>query len=132
MNRTLQAPDSETVTHGVRVCAAARYAEEQSDPNSSAYVYIYSIKMTNEGTEPVKLKRRHWIILDAYGERDDVEGAGVVGEYPELQPGESYEYQSCCPLSTSWGTMEGSYAFDRDGVEVEVAIGRFFLVPNAG
>ena len=68
----------------------------------------------------------------ANGERDDVKGSGVVGEYPELAPGESFEYMSRCPLATRWGTMEGSYVFTgEDGTEFTVRIGRFFLVPSS-
>jgi len=86
----------------------------------------------NEGEGRAQLKTRHWIIVDAQGVRRDVEGPGVVGEYPDLAPGESYEYLSSCPLPTPWGTMQGSYLFERpDGAEFSVEIGRFFLVPSA-
>ncbi|MCA8944142.1 MAG: Co2+/Mg2+ efflux protein ApaG [Planctomycetes bacterium] len=133
MNRTIKSPDSDTITNGVRIHAAARYAPEQSDPDNCSYVYSYRITMTNEGDATVRLLRRHWIILDAFGEREEVEGDGVVGEHPVLEPGETYSYVSRCPLSTSWGTMEGSYAFFRgdDSEPIEVEIGRFFLVPSS-
>ena len=78
------------------------------------------------------LFRSHWIILDSEGRREDVRGPGVIGEYPSLAPGESYSYISYCPLKTSWGTMEGSYTFERDdGSRFQVRIGRFFLAPSA-
>jgi len=132
MSQTIQSPDSDTVTNGVRVRASAQFVPELSDTDRSSYVYSYRIHMTNVGDHTVRLRRRHWIILDANGERDDVKGSGVVGEYPELAPGESFEYVSRCPLSTRWGTMEGSYAFTGDdGQEFSVEIGRFFLVPTS-
>ncbi|MDZ4772417.1 MAG: Co2+/Mg2+ efflux protein ApaG [Planctomycetota bacterium] len=119
------------MTQGVRVQAAARYAASESQPDSGQYLFVYKIRLTNEGTEPVQLRTRHWIILDANNQRQEVRGAGVVGNSPKLAPGESFEYESSCPLRTRWGTMEGSYSFTReDGSKFDVAIARFFLVPS--
>ena len=120
------------VTEGIRVEAEAFYKEDQSDPDARQYRFEYTIAISNEGHEPAQLRSRHWIIVDADGKREDVRGKGVVGEYPQLAPGESYSYLSFCPLSTTWGTMEGSYLYERDdGKRFAVAIGRFFLVPSA-
>jgi ApaG protein len=92
-------------------------------------VFAYKIVLVNEGDAPARLLSRHWVILDADGHREDVEGPGVVGETPRLDPGERFEYMSGCPLPTPWGTMEGSYLFERDdGQTFRVKIGRFFLV----
>jgi ApaG protein len=121
---------SDTLTEGIRIQAIAQYVAAESDPDRKRFVFVYKIRMTNEGDAPAKLRSRHWIILDANNERRDVRGPGVVGKEPDLQPGESFEYTSSCPLGTAWGTMEGTYAFERaDGRAFEVAIGRFFLVP---
>lgn len=134
-------PHSDVTTDGIRVQAAAEHlpqeqvpAEMQADgrERKAQTVFRYKITMTNVGDAPARLLSRHWIILDADGQRDDVRGRGVVGEFPKLAPGESYSYLSYCPLPTAWGTMEGSYLFERDdGVRFAVAIGRFFLVPSA-
>jgi ApaG protein len=87
--------------------------------------------ISNQGERRAKLKSRHWVILDADNNRQEVRGPGVVGKFPDLAPGESFEYCSGCPLATKWGTMEGSYVFQReDGSEFEVSIGRFFLAPG--
>jgi ApaG protein len=124
--------NSDTLTEGIRVQAAAQYVSKESDPGQRRFVYVYRITLKNEGTRRAKLRSRHWIILDADNQREDVRGPGVVGEYPDLAPGESYEYKSRCPLRTKWGTMEGSYTFEReDGSTFLVEIGRFFLVPSA-
>jgi ApaG protein len=75
---------------------------------------------------------RHWVIVDSDGKREEVRGKGVVGDFPKLALGESYSYVSYCPIATTWGTMEGSYTFERDdGTRFQVGIGRFFLVPTA-
>jgi len=121
---------SEATTEGIRVQAQAQFLPGESDSERRHYVWAYRIVITNEGHAPARLKSRHWIILDADNRREDVRGAGVVGKTPNLAPGERFEYTSGCPLRTRWGTMEGSYTFEReDGSAFEAAIGRFFLVP---
>lgn len=112
--------------------AAAQYSTDESDPDRPLHVFVYRIRIANEGTERAKLESRHWVIVDGNGHRHDVRGPGVVGEFPDLGPGEAFEYTSRCPLNTSWGTMEGSYRFRRpDGRALDVEVGRFFLAQNA-
>ena len=125
-------PHSDSVTDGIRIQAAAQYLPQESDPGASRYVFAYKITMLNQGEAKARLLARHWIILDSEARREDVRGPGVVGEYPALAPGENYSYISYCPLKTPWGTMEGTYTFERDdGSRFQVRIGRFFLVPSA-
>ena len=133
-------PHSDVTTDGIRIQAAAEFLSHEQIPSemlagardADKCVFRYKITMTNVGERAARLLSRHWIIVDADGRREDVRGKGVVGEYPKLAPGESYSYLSFCPLATSWGTMEGSYQFERDdGSRFQVAIGRFFLVPSA-
>lgn len=119
---------SDTTTHGVRVGATGYFLPEESDPDARRYVFGYTIVIVNTGQEPAKLLSRHWVIIDANGEREEVRGPGVVGEQPRLEAGEAFKYQSFCPLRTRWGTMEGSYQMTRDdGTEFDVEIGRFYL-----
>lgn len=127
-----KSPHSDVVTDGIRIQAAAQYLPQESDPAVGRYVFAYKIQMTNIGSRKARLVARHWIILDSEGRREDVNGAGVVGEFPALAPRENYSYISYCPLKTPWGTMEGNYTFERDdGSRFLVHIGRFFLVPSA-
>lgn len=127
-----QSPHSDTITEGIRIHAAAQFLPHESDPTAKRFVFAYKITMTNQGSQAARLLSRHWIILDSENHRDEVRGPGVVGDNPDLQPGESYSYVSYCPLGTAWGTMEGSYLFERpDGGSFTVRIGRFFLVPSA-
>lgn len=123
---------SDTVTEGIRVHAVAQYLPDESDPESKRFCFAYRIRISNEGERRARLLMRHWVILDADNDRRDVRGPGVVGAHPDLAAGESHEYTSSCVLPTHWGTMEGSYTFERqDGARFEVAIGRFFLVPQS-
>ena len=48
----------------------------------------------------MRLVARHWVITDGNGGVKEVRGEGVVGSQPLLMPGESFAYQSACPLST--------------------------------
>lgn len=106
---------SSAVTNGVRVDVRSEYAPERSSPAENLWFFVYSIRITNEGAVPVQLLRRHWIIADALGQIEEVEGPGVVGEQPRLEPGDSFEYVSGCPLGTPFGSMRGSYRMVDDG-----------------
>ena len=126
-----QSPDSCTETEGIRVIAQAQYMPDHSDPSSGYRLFSYTITISNEGEKPAQLTDRHWIILDANNKREEVRGPGVVGETPRLEPGQSFQYMSACPLTTKWGTMEGHYSMKRDdGTTFDALIGRFFLVSD--
>lgn len=125
------AAGSEIVTEGIRIKAEPHYLIERSIPEDSQFLFSYKITIHNEGDVWAKLKSRHWIIIDSDNKREDVYGPGVVGEEPELEPGESYSYSSFCPLGTNFGTMEGTFSMvRRDGVPFEVRIARFYLTTN--
>ena len=126
-----QSGHSDTLTEGVRVLVGAQFHDEQSRPEVGRYFFSYRVILRNESTAAVKLLTRHWRICDADNLLREVDGPGVVGEHPELQPGESFEYVSACTLDTPWGTMEGAFRMQRkDGEVLRIDIGRFFLAPN--
>ena len=108
---------SESVTRGVRVSVTARYSPEYSDQSRRKWFFLYTIRITNEGSRTVQLLNRHWIITDANGEVEEVRGPGVVGQQPVLKQGESFEYTSGCPLETAFGSMQGTYEMLIDGGE---------------
>ena len=99
---------SEAVTRGIRVEVVARYSADHSRPGNQ-WFFLYTVTISNEGEDTVQLVSRHWVITDGAGEVEEVEGPGVVGEQPVLEPGDSYQYTSGCPLPTPFGSMEGSY-----------------------
>ena len=100
---------SEAITRGVRVHVQSEYAPDKSRPQQNEWFFLYTVRITNEGSEPVQLVTRHWIITDGTGHVEEVRGPGVVGKQPTLKPGESFEYTSGCPLTTPFGVMEGTY-----------------------
>ncbi len=125
---TLNGPASARAGHGIRVTAVPAFAPEHSDPDGGRHVFTYTITIANDGDAPAKLLSRHWVIIDADGKRDDVRGPGVVGKNPRLEPGGSFQYDSFCPLTTRWGTMEGTFHMRRDdGAEFDVDVARFVL-----
>lgn len=120
---------SSVVTEGVRVEACPCFLPNHSNPDEGRYIFGYLIRITNSGDTPVQLLERHWHIADANGETHEVRGEGVIGVQPRLEPGESHEYTSFCPLGTRWGTMEGSYLMVRDDDSAfDARVGRFYLV----
>ena len=118
---------SET-TRGITVTVKPFYLEDQSSPDSGHYVWAYRVRIENRSAQTVQLLRRHWIITDALGRIQDVQGAGVVGEQPMIEPGEVFEYTSGTPLATSSGIMVGSYQMEGAGGErFDIAIPAFSL-----
>ena len=124
---------SDTTTNGIRVLVSAEFLPNRSSPGEAQYVFAYHITISNVGTEAAQLISRHWIITNADGETEEVQGPGVVGEQPVLAPGEQFEYTSFGPLQTNVGTMHGSYTMVTPGGEAfQARIAPFTLaVPYA-
>ena len=87
-------------TDGVTVRVAVSYLPEQSEPRRGRWFWAYHIRIENESARSVQLLTRHWVIIDGRGARHSVEGEGVVGEQPLIEPGASFDYVSGCPLAT--------------------------------
>lgn len=96
-------------TRGIEVTVRALFLEDQSDPDNASWVWAYQVRIANHGADTVQLLRRTWRITDARGRVQVVQGDGVVGEQPVLEPGETFEYTSGTPLATSSGIMVGAY-----------------------
>jgi ApaG protein len=123
---------SDAVTRGVRVRVAPRFHPERSNPGSQEWFFSYTVEIRNEGANRVQLLSRHWVITDADGKEQHVRGPGVVGEQPVLDPGDRFEYTSFCPLSTSLGSMHGTYEMRLDnGERFQAMIAPFALVDPA-
>jgi ApaG protein len=116
------------ITRDIRVTALPEFLPERSDPVEERFFWSYTIEIANLSRERVQLLSRHWIIIDANGRREEVRGEGVVGEQPTLEPGETFRYESGCPLSTPSGLMQGTYTMLTDtGETFEIEIPAFSL-----
>ena len=116
----------------IKIVVKPQYVPERSDPVRSYYVFAYHITITNRGKHTFQLLSRYWHITDGQGNVEDIHGPGVVGKTPTLQPGESFEYTSFCPLKTEFGSMKGFYTFRNDlGEKLQSFIPEFCLIaPN--
>ena len=122
----------EAETRGIVVRVSVSYLPEQSEPQRGRWFWAYHIRIENTGPFTVQLLTRHWIITDGRGARHSVEGEGVVGEQPLIEPGASFDYVSGCPLATSTGSMQGCYhVMDEGGAGFDVAIPKFALIAPA-
>lgn len=122
------------VTEGIKITVDTSYDPAHSHPSENVFFFSYTISIENCGSESVRLLRRQWYIYESCGQISEVEGKGVVGEQPMLEPGEAYEYTSACDLSTEIGKMHGTYLMERvkSGKRFYVNIPEFVLVvPHA-
>jgi ApaG protein len=119
---------SDAVTRGVRVHVESKYAPNQSRPSHNQWFFLYTVTISNEGSETVQLLTRHWLITDAIGRVEEIRGPGVVGKQPTLEPGGSFEYTSGCQLGTAFGVMEGTYQMALEsGEQFDAKIAPFTL-----
>lgn len=118
-------------TDKIVVNAAPRY-EPAHKVRGARHVFSYTVTVTNNGYETVQLLRRHWFITDGIFAEREVEGEGVIGQQPTLEPGESFDYQSWCPLSEDYGSMRGYFTFQelRTRKMVQAEIETFLLMPE--
>ena len=119
----------QTETHdAIQVDVETLYVESESDPDKDRYVFAYTVTILNMGDISARLMTRHWVIRDANGKVQEVQGEGVLGEQPHLKPGEGFQYTSGTMLETSMGTMGGSYMLvTDDGDEFKAPIAEFLL-----
>jgi ApaG protein len=121
------------LTRNIEVVVTPRFIPDRSSPENSYFFWAYTIAITNHSAETVQLKTRHWRIVDATGRRQEVRGAGVVGEEPVLKAGESFEYTSGVPLQTPSGFMLGTYGMvGANGEHFDIEIPAFSLDSGNG
>lgn len=118
----------EPTKYSVEVSVTPSFLAAQSQPDADRYVFAYTVTIRNTGSVAAKLLTRHWIITDGDGEEREVEGEGVVGEQPRLEPGEDYTYTSGAVIATPIGSMRGNYRMlADDGRNFDARIAAFTL-----
>ena len=116
----------------VKVIVQVNYLKRESDPLANSYVYAYTVTINNSSSRWCQLLNRHWIITDAEGRTEEVQGEGVVGEQPKLGAGEMFRYSSYAVIETPIGSMHGHYEFqDEEGSRFLVPIPAFSLAQTA-
>ena len=120
-------------TQSIEVIVECKYLANQSSPKENLYFFVYFITIINNSQYTVQLLKRHWDITDSNGDKRTVDGDGVVGETPVLEPGEPFQYNSGCNFLTEIGYMKGYYTMKRlvDNVEFKIDIPKFDLVVPA-
>ena len=119
---------AEAISHDFQVTAISRFMPERSNHEIPIFFFAYWITIKNQGTAPAQLLNRYWHITDADGRINEVRSEGVVGEKPLINPGQSFEYNSFCPLPTKFGFMKGYYEMlGEDKSTFQVAIPQFHL-----
>ena len=116
-------------TRGIKISVETEYQPAYSSPTQFHYVFTYRITIENLSDQTIQLINRHWYIHDANREVKEVEGEGVVGQQPILEPGESHNYVSGCNLKSGMGKMYGTYTLERimDGKKFRVKIPEFTM-----
>lgn len=113
---------------GIHIQVQTRYLEQQSDPRKQSFAFAYTITIINLRDEAVKLLSRHWIITDQTGKTEEVEGQGVVGKQPVIEPGGQFQYSSGAVIKTEIGDMKGTYTLqDSNGETFEAPVPLFVL-----
>ena len=116
------------VTREILVEVEPIYLDDQSAPEHGQFVWAYRVQIKNNGGETVQVLTRYWHITDGLGRVQEVNGAGVVGEQPILNPGEAFEYTSGTPLPTPSGIMKGTYQVrTKAGEKFDIEIPAFSL-----
>jgi ApaG protein len=120
-------------THNIEISVEVKYWPQHSMPKENHYFFVYFITIQNKSDFSVQLLRRHWDIFDSIGDKRVVDGDGVVGETPVLEPGQKFEYNSGCNLTSELGYMKGFYTLLKlmDGKEFNVDIPKFDLIVPA-
>ncbi len=100
------------ISEGVTVSVETFYQPDYSNPANNEFMFAYRVTIENNNPFAVKLLRRHWHIFDATGSLREVEGEGVIGVQPQINPGTQYQYISGCNLKTEMGKMYGTYLME--------------------
>lgn len=118
------------ITNDIRITVETAYQNNRNFNVNGEQMFAYRITIQNDGEYTIKLLRRHWYITDVNFEKTEVEGEGVVGLQPVLEPGETHQYVSGCAIQSEFGKMHGTYLMERqmDGKKFEVKIPEFNLI----
>ena len=117
-------------TENTEVEVSPFFVPEQSNKEDMYYLYGYDVKITNNHPFPIQLLSREWTIRDGNRHTEYIQGEGILGEQPTIEPGQTHQYTSFCPLQTPTGNMRGKYEFkDHQGQTFWLNVPVFFFRP---
>ena len=118
------------ITNDVRVVVETFYKPIQQGNSANEHIFAYRITIENYSDYTIQLLRRHWEIFDSNGQIREVDGEGVVGEQPVIQPQEFHQYTSFCNLRSDIGRMSGSYTMLRhaDNKIMKIVVPEFLMM----
>ena len=67
----------DATTDAVTVTVRPVYLDDRSDVLERRFVHLYFVQIENDGPLEIQLLRRRWLITDADGHVEEVEGEGV-------------------------------------------------------
>lgn len=119
------------ITKGIKISVETFYQPTHSNPLNSKYIFAYRVTIVNTTQDIVQLLRRHWIISDSSRPIREVEGEGVIGQQPILEPTQNHQYMSWCNLFSDVGKMEGTFLMlnKTKGTTFRVNIPSFKMIP---
>jgi ApaG protein len=118
------------VTKGIKVSVESEYQKEYSSPRQYHFVFTYKVTIENQSDNSIQLRRRHWFIKDAGYTDREIEGIGVIGVQPVIEPGQFHSYVSGCNLKSGIGKMYGTYDMVKiiDGSTFQATIPEFIMI----
>jgi ApaG protein len=117
-------------TKGIKITVESHFQPAHSEPHRERYLHVYNIQIENKNEFAVQLLRRHWFIIEGAGIVKEVEGEGVIGQKPIIQPGGFHAYSSYCVLADELGKMQGTYLMKNidDDTTFQADIPSFVLI----
>jgi len=115
----------------VDVNVAPYFIEQRAIESKMHYVFGYHVTIKNNSAQTIQLLRRHWLITDSDGQQSEVEGEGVVGLQPTIEPDQQFEYSSGSTFETPLGFMQGEYTMLSEQQQFNVTIAPFRLADNS-
>ena len=119
------------ITKGIKISGQKDFEGTFYKNKNTHYAFKYKVTIENRSKDSVQLNSRHWVILDSLNQEQELDGQGVIGKKPTIEPNTFFEYTSFCPLRTPMGFMEGSYRMlNKDGEEFDLKINKFRLLAS--
>ena len=96
-------------------------------PADKPHPFVYFITIRNDSKVPVVIRGRKWVILEHDGSTTVVEGDGVVGRNPRIDPGGHFSYNSYHVVAGSAKAAGAFFGETADGERIFARIPEFSM-----